>query len=396
MDENNENNDDNKDNMNDVNSDIHDDENSSREVHNEREDKSRPTYEEWMRHVGWSSNPFTLIINPDLLVGYEKQIAKLKEYIEEGRRLIFLKGLTGSGKTTMLKYIERTMSDKYKIIFLAKPPMKLDEFVDIFKGAFPVPWFLRPFISNIKNVYQIPDFVNRKMKGRRLVMMFDEIHEAPTEILEWIRVFADEINDVVIILSGLPSFEMILRERLETLEKRISSRIDILSLTKEEIKELIKRRIESVGGKDMGPFSDDIIEKIFNRTNGFPRDTLKMCETLVEELIDRGTYEITTDMLSSVSSEKKKEKYNISPEFLYNLSPRQQEIIEILGKRDMTPGQISNMIDLKEYKSRQHAVRSINNILQRLVQEGYVERRKVGKAFVYTLMPKIKNMLIGH
>ena len=61
----------------------------------------------------------------------------------------------------------------------------------------------------------------------------------------------------------------------------------------------------------------------------------------------------------------------------------------------MTPGQIANSLDLTEYKSRQHAVRSINNILQRLTQEGYIERRRVGKAFVYTLMPKIRNMLVN-
>ena len=170
----------------------------------------------------------------------------------------------------------------------------------------------------------------------------------------------------------------------------------MLSLTKEETKELIEKRIKNVGGTGLGPFNDEIIEKIFKRTNGFPRDTLKICGNLVEELIETGKYVATPDMLSDVSSDKKKEKYNISFEILYNLSPRQQEIVEILAKNDMTPGQISNMVDLKEYKSRQHAIRSINNILQRLVQEGYVERRKIGKSFIYTLMPKIKNMLIGH
>jgi len=356
----------------------------------------KPSYDEWMKKFAWSKNPFTLVIDSNLLVGYKKQISKIIEYIDEGKRLIFLKGPTGSGKTTLLKFIENSVSKKYKVIFLAKPPTNPNEFVEIFKNAFPTPWFLRPFISNIKNVYQIPNFVNKKLQKKRLVILLDEIHEASTELLEWIRVFVDQIDDVVIILSGLPSFEMILREKLETLEKRISSRIEVLSLTKEETKELIEKRIKNVGGTGLGPFNDEIIEKIFKRTNGFPRDTLKICGNLVEELIETGKYVATPDMLSDVSSDKKKEKYNISFEILYNLSPRQQEIVEILAKNDMTPGQISNMVDLKEYKSRQHAIRSINNILQRLVQEGYVERRKIGKSFIYTLMPKIKNMLIGH
>ncbi len=352
------------------------------------------TYKDWMKKVGWSKNPFTLNVNPDLFVGYEEQTRKLLNYVDEGRRIILLKGPTGSGKTTLLKWLEKKIKERYKVVFLAKPPMSPDDFVEVFSIAFPTPWYLRLFIPNIKNVYQIPDFVNRRLKKRRLVLLIDEVHEAPTDVLEWIRVFSDQINDTVIIMSGLPSFELMLKERLETLEKRITARIEVLSLTKEKTRELIEKRIRSVGGNGIEPFTEEVINLIYEKTNGFPRDVLKICEDLVDKAIASGKYVITPDMVANISVEKKKEKYNISYEIIYNLSPRQQEIIEILAKGDMTPGQIVNSLDLSEYKTRQHAVRSINNILQRLVQEGYVERRKVGKAFVYTLMPKIRNILV--
>ncbi len=382
-------------NVNDENRQMNTDEHGNEGNVNSREhSREHIGYKEWFRKVGWTRNPFVLSVNPDLLVGYEEQTRKLMEYIDEGRRLILIKGPTGSGKTTLMRWTENHIKN-YKVLFLAKPPSSADEFVEIFQNEFPVPWFLRPFIPNIKNIYQIPKFVNKKLNGKRIVILIDEIHEAPTEVLEWVRVFSDQINDAVIVLSGLPSFELMLKEKLETLERRITARIDVLSLTKENVHELIQKRIESVGGKGTYPFTDSVIEKIFERTNGFPRDVLKTCEYLVEKAVSCGRFDITEGMLSEISTEKKNEKYNISYEIIYNLSPRQQEIVEILAKGDMTPGQVANALDLSDYKSRQHAVRSVNNILQRLVQEGYVERRRVGKAFVYALMPKIKNMLVN-
>ena len=73
---------------------------------------------------------------------------------------------------------------------------------------------------------------------------------------------------------------------------------------------------------------------------------------------------------------------------------RQQEIIESIRSGKSTPSDIIDSLNLSKYKTRQHAVRSINNILQRLMKEGIIDREKQGKTYVYLLGPKIKSVAV--
>ena len=68
--------------------------------------------------------------------------------------------------------------------------------------------------------------------------------------------------------------------------------------------------------------------------------------------------------------------------------------IDFLAKKPCSPGEIANNLDLGKYKSRQHAVRSINNILKRMFAEGIVEREKKDRAFIYHLSPKFRTLAV--
>ena len=84
-----------------------------------------------------------------------------------------------------------------------------------------------------------------------------------------------------------------------------------------------------------------------------------------------------------------------SEEQLRNLPYKQRIILELLFKKDwLTPTAIVEDLDLKNYKSRGHGIRSVNNILKRLMLDGYVQRESRGKAFMYALTPKVKTMFV--
>jgi hypothetical protein len=84
-----------------------------------------------------------------------------------------------------------------------------------------------------------------------------------------------------------------------------------------------------------------------------------------------------------------------SDEQIRNLPFKQRKILELLAKRDwLTPTTIVEELEMKSYKSKGHAIRSVNNILRRLMLDGYVQREGRGKAFMYALTPKVKTMFV--
>lgn len=339
---------------------------------------------EWLKNRNWGANPFVFSIDSRVLVGYEKQKAELMTFIESGHKVALLVGPTGSGKTSLMRWISDNSND-YKFIYISKPPMRIEEFVYLINYNFKQPWYLR-FITNIKNPYQIPEFLHKKKK--RVVVLIDEAHEAEIDVLEWLRVLSDQVDNLSLIISALPSFEERLKDNLETLRKRIVTRIEVLSLTKEEMKEMIKKRIENVGGSGVEPFDTDVIDALYEKTGGFPREVIRICNDLIMNAVNQGKERITLDALA----DEKKEETPIT--MIEHLTQMEKYVIDLLAKNAMTPGEIANTLNLEKYKSRQHAVRSANNVMKLMLNGGLLEREKRDKAFVYSLAPRIKTLVV--
>jgi hypothetical protein len=230
--------------------------------------------------------------------------------------------------------------------------------------------------------------MNQKLKGKHLVVMFDEVHESSLETLEWLRVLSDQVNNMSVVLSGLPVFESHLKDKLETFRKRIAAKIELVSLTKEETIDMVKKRIQFAGGSG-NEFSQSILDYIFIQSGGFPREILRVCDELVNQAILSGTNQF------AVSAAAQQDVVNkVSLSIVDEMTPMQRDIIELLAKNPLSPGEIANTINLEKYKSRQHAVRSINNIMKKLYEDGYLERRRSDKAFVYSLSGKLRTIVV--
>jgi len=259
-------------------------------------------------------------------------------------------------------------------------------FVDLFNRKFPRSWYAF-WQSDLKTLYEIPRFLDKKLSGRHLVVMFDEAHESNLDVLEWLRVLSDQSSNMSVVLSGLPVFETHLKDKLETFRKRIAAKIELVSLTREESAELIRRRIQSVGGTG-NEFSSELVDFIYVQSGGFPREIIRVCDELVNEAIIAGRREFARPMVQQEVATR------ISLNIIDEMTHMQREIIEMLAKNPMSPGDIANAIDLSKYKSRQHAVRSVNNVMKKLYEDGYLERRRSDKAFIYSLSGKLRTIVV--
>ncbi len=352
---------------------------------------------------GWKENPFVLKIDPKLFVGYNEQVNAVLNHIRNKHRIALVTGRTGAGKSTFLKWLE-TNYDTSKL-YVSKPPEKPEDFVRLFTDIFGFSVWER-ILRRRPSLYTLPEYINKKIRGDHLVFLVDEAHETNKDVLEWLRVLTDQIDNVSLIMAGMPVLEDNIKRNLETLDQRIITRINLISLDKDEIKELIKKRIEDVGGEGIKPFTEGAIEKIHERTGGFPREVLKFSDRLVKSALEKNLDVINEKLieehkeieLPKVRLEEPVVTFMPKPptdEKIRNLPFKQKIILELLSKKDwLTPRTIVEELELKNYKSKSHAIRSVNNILTRLMREGFVLREARGKAFMYALTPKLKTLFV--
>ena len=353
--------------------------------------------ERYMKLFGWEGNPFVFKILPDLFVGYEKEMRSLIENVSSGCKFSLIIGPTGSGKTTMMKNLITKINGYGRVFYVPKPPNDPEGwkkiFTEIVKPGFFRRLFLRPKVKDI-TIYEVGEWINKRSGGKRLLLLVDECHESTRESLEWLRTLTDQVNNLSLVLAGLPVFEKRLMEELETFRRRIENRLELTNLTSAETRELIKKRIEWMGGEDVKPFTSNSIHFVYERTNGFPREVLRVCNGLVMSAVDKNISTIDTDFLKETGTGIREERESMGS--LEELPYRQKSILEILSKGGvMTPSQIVKQLDPGDYNDHGNAVRSVNNILRRLMKDKMVLRERKGKSYRYRIDPRFQTMFVA-
>jgi type II secretory pathway predicted ATPase ExeA len=349
-----------------------------------------PEYEYFLK-FNWSSNPFTLTVLPELMVGYSQQSDSLLSHIHNSHKFALIVGPTGSGKTTLLLWV-RSQLMAYKKFFpyyVSKPPRSPSNLILLMKSIFGFN-LLDKFRHRNISLFDVQKFIFRKLRKRHLVLLIDEAHEFSITNLEWLRTLADSIPNVSVVLAGLPVFEKKLETQLPTLWMRITTKTYLNSLSKTEMESLIMKRIECAGGDGLNPFTSDAINKIFEITNGFPREVIKICDKLIREAAEKNISNINQTLVEECVG-----GFGPQPslELKASLSEKQNQILRLLNENpNLTPSHIIEKLDLTEYKSKDNAIRSINNILKRLMLDDLIQRKKLANSYVYFLTGKAKTV----
>lgn len=346
---------------------------------------------EYYSKFNWNANPFTLTISPKLMVGYSQQTKSLLSHIFGLHKIGLIIGATGSGKTTLMNWINMTVNDvhNFRSFYIAKPPVGEEGLILLFKSL--LGFNLRDKLR-FKRIVEtnLPKYLSRKTRKKKTLFLVDEAHECSIEALEWFRTLSDIVPNMMVIFAGLPVFENLIETKLPTLYMRIMTRVYLKSLNDVETESLIRKRIESVGGKGIEPFTGDAVNQMFHITGGFPREIIKVCDKLIKEAAENN--------ISSINKSFVERIYKISEvpshfDIKMSLSKKQMKILEALNTNpNLTPSKIVDHLSLNNYKNKSNAVRSINNILRRLMNDGLINRKKLGNTYVYSLSGKAKTV----
>ena len=309
-----------------------------------------PNYE-YFSKFNWSSNPFTLSIKPELMVGYSQQTDSLLSHIQNDHKFALLIGPTGSGKTTLLLWLKAQLMayKKFFPCYVSKPPKKPENLILLMKFIFGFNLLDKIRHKNL-SFYDIQKFIFRKLRKRHLVLLIDEAHEFSISGLEWIRTIVDSIPNFCVILAGLPVFENKLETKLPTLWMRITTKAYLNSLSISETESLISKRIESAGGKGIIPFNSEAINKIFELSGGFPREIIKNCDKLICEAAKKNIITINQNFVDEVIIAPNIPK---SVELKISITEKQKQILQLLNEfTNLTPCDIVEKVDTSHYNQK--------------------------------------------
>ncbi len=239
----------------------------------------------YTKYFGFIEKPFTLTPNPRFIYlskNHKESFAHLLYGINNHYGFIELIGEVGTGKTTVLRTLLSQLGDEhYRSALIFNPCLSGVELLRCINHEFGLS-------SNSEFANQLLADLNRFLldensKGTTVVLVIDEAQNLRPEVLEQLRLISnlETENDklIQIILAGQPELEELLAHpELRQLNQRIAVRYRLKSMSMNETRAYIRRRMDVAGETGGVSFSIYSIRWIYLYTHGVPRMINILCD----------------------------------------------------------------------------------------------------------------------
>ncbi len=229
----------------------------------------------WYRQLGFRENPFSIkpTWRPEELIGYN--LEKLYARVEQGG-LVFVEGIYGAGKTSLLNLVKRRFSLKHRVLYYAcnRKDLNLD------------------FDSLLEKSNGLLGTLLRR-EPRGLILLLDEAQELTK--LDFRRLYylyqSNVFRSVVLMLDDVGQLRIPFE--YETFTHCHLYRLE--NITEEQAVALVRKRIG-----DLPLLTDVVIKRVFCCSGRNPRRLLKHCEQLCRYAVEHSLDYISVVDLDSI------------------------------------------------------------------------------------------------
>ncbi len=233
----------------------------------------------WFGTFGWTKNPFILNTIPDTHVDRNAEVLLIIEKLNTLSGHILIIGGIGSGKTILLRWLEKRLKDNFETIYVHRPPEDPDELIDLV-----LPLITKRTLRGGKNMDAYKFYELCKNSQKKILILLDKVHESREIFKRFLSTLAN-LPNVFLIMAGDPEAREMIKRNLPDFFDRIAETVFLGALTLSGIEELIIKRINDAGGKGPEPFTAQAIEEIHSLSYGIPLRALKICDWAVANAV---------------------------------------------------------------------------------------------------------------
>ena len=240
------------------------------------------TYEQF---YGLKENPFGVTPDPRFFFSsksHQDALAYLRYTLGERKGFAVVTGEVGVGKTTVVKRFVETLNGGVDLAVVLNPKLSFKQLLATIARELG-------FAVKGKNkadlLLDLKDFlVEARRRDRSVVLIVDEAQNLPASSLEEIRMLSNlemESSKLLqIAFVGQPELsDMLNLKSLRQLRQRIPGICTIGPLSKQDVEQYVKTRLEKAGSEGGAPeFSQEAFEEIFRYSGGIPRLINFVCD----------------------------------------------------------------------------------------------------------------------
>jgi type II secretory pathway predicted ATPase ExeA len=256
-----------------------------------------------------AKSPFHNAPDPDLFFGstqHQDGLETLVSALSTKRGLFLLMGEIGTGKTTLCRYLQRTLPPNFRFGQISNPFVSPREFEDqiLRELGLADEGGRRDFFRTLGEY-----LLREHQADRTVVLLIDEGHLISLELFDHILILSNIQHDGVhllqIILAGQPELQEILkRPRFASLNQRISTRIFLAGLNRQETGAYIRHRLSLVPTRIPVTFSDSAADAVWKGSDGIPRLINHICaRVMARNFEENGSSEINKAQVRVVLDE---------------------------------------------------------------------------------------------
>lgn len=250
------------------------------------------------RFFGLREQPFALTTDPRFhykTASHRRAFDELRLGLDRGEGFLLLTGDTGMGKTTLSRAVIESLGGRTFSAIVTNPAVADAELLRVILRDFGV--VSREEMrrgrfekADAQHLLETLDSFLRSLAplGARAVLVIDEAQGLSPRTLEQVRVLGNmEANGrrlLQIVLAGQRRLEATLAaDDLAQLNQRVSRRVQLEPMSKDEVEQYIAHRLQIAGGEAQVGFTGDAIALVHRHARGVPRTVNLLCDRALEE-----------------------------------------------------------------------------------------------------------------